>query len=82
MQTATMVSTFRQVSCCLPPCACADQREVEDKLEMLRAEEKRLTRLLADQGAASSSVGPGMLNAMLNLKDNKAKDTVDLYSLD
>lgn len=37
-------------------------------MEELRREEKRLMALLAGAGAGPSSVGPGMLNAMLNLR--------------
>ena len=44
---------------------------VEGRIEALRLEEKRLTAQLADKGAGPQNVGPGMLNAMLNLKDRR-----------
>jgi hypothetical protein len=47
----------------------ADQQELDKRMEQLRAEEKRLTRLLSDKGAGPTGMGPGALSAMLNLKD-------------
>mmetsp|Transcript_5301 Transcript_5301/g.11603 ORF Transcript_5301/g.11603 Transcript_5301/m.11603 type:complete len:133 (-) Transcript_5301:154-552(-) len=44
---------------------------IELQLQQYRAEEKKLIALLADKGVAPSSLGPGMLNAMLTLKDSK-----------
>jgi hypothetical protein len=53
----------------------ADQQELDKRMEQLRAEEKRLTRLLAEKGAGPARMGPGTLSAMLNLKDSGRKGT-------
>jgi len=53
---------------CVPP--RAEQEEVEQELVRTRAEEKRLTAMLAERGAGPASVGPAMLSAMLNLEDH------------
>ncbi len=44
---------------------------MEQRLEDLRAEQKRLTAQLADKGAGPDGAGDGLLRAMLHLKDNK-----------
>jgi hypothetical protein len=58
-------------SSCFP--GPADQKEVEARLESLGVEEKRLLARLSEKGALPESLGPGMLNAMLNLRGGDKK---------
>lgn len=58
--------SFRAV---LLPVLCVDQDALEQQLQALRVEEKRLVGQLADKGVAPEAIGPGLLQAMLNLKD-------------
>eukprot|EP00798_Chlamydomonas_sp_ICE-L_P019929 gene19929-26635_t len=48
-----------------------DQKEIESRFTLMRLEEKILLSKLAERGALPSEAGPGMLGAMLNLRDNR-----------
>lgn len=54
----------------------ADQKRIDQQLEEFTRELKKLTALLADKGAGPD-VGPGMLNAMLKLRDTEAEKDSD-----
>jgi hypothetical protein len=49
-----------------------EHARLEARLAELRAEQKRLTGLLADRGAGPEGAGEGLLRAMLQLKGTKA----------
>uniref|UniRef100_A0A7S0R1T5 P53 and DNA damage-regulated protein 1 n=1 Tax=Chlamydomonas leiostraca TaxID=1034604 RepID=A0A7S0R1T5_9CHLO len=53
-----------------------DQKHIDQQLDELTRELKKLTALLADKGAGPA-VGPGMLNAMLHLRDTEAERDSD-----
>ena len=67
-------SVARGPSCLRLPClhtSCStDQRRLEGHIEALRAEQKRLTGLLADKGAGPEGAGEGLVRAMLTLRDS------------
>eukprot|EP00245_Coleochaete_scutata_P013129 TRINITY_DN5242_c0_g3_i1.p2 TRINITY_DN5242_c0_g3~~TRINITY_DN5242_c0_g3_i1.p2 ORF type:complete len:165 (+),score=34.85 TRINITY_DN5242_c0_g3_i1:53-547(+) len=48
----------------------SEQEQVEADIASTRAEVKEKTLLLSDKGGLPDSAGPGLVNALINLKDN------------
>jgi hypothetical protein len=68
-EAAAGVRSWITCRAALPPHArtAAEQARLDERMVALRAEQKRLTKLLADKGG-TPDVGEGMLGAMLSLK--------------